>query len=46
MDDIDPTEENDEKMPENIDELILSEMDDLESDADEDGFGNEVFSSY
>jgi hypothetical protein len=45
MDDIDPKEEGDEETPENIDELILSEMDDLE-DADEEGFGSGAFSSY
>lgn len=44
MDDIDPKEE--EAEPENIDELILSEMDDLESDIDEEGFGSGAFSSY
>ena len=46
MDDIDPKEEGGEEMPENIDELILSEMDDLESDADEESFGSGAFSSY
>lgn len=43
-DDFDPKEEETE--PENIDELILSEMDDLESDIDEEGFGSGAFSSY
>lgn len=45
MDDIDPKEDSDE-MPENIDELILSEMDDLGSDVDEEGFGSGALSSY
>lgn len=43
-DDFDPKEEME---PENIDELILSEMDDdLESDIDEEGFSSGAFSSY
>lgn len=45
MDDIDPKEEDGEEMPENIDEFILSEMDDMES-ADEESFGSGAFSSY
>ena len=45
MDDIDPKEEDGEEMSENIDELILSEMDDAE-DADEEGFGSGAFPSY
>lgn len=45
MDNIDPKEEGGEEMSENIDELILSEMDDVE-DADEEGFGSGAFSSY
>ncbi|MBM2817455.1 MAG: hypothetical protein HW401_45 [Parcubacteria group bacterium] len=43
-DSLDPKEEK-EEMPENIDEFILSELDDL-SDTDEDGFGSGAFSSY
>ena len=46
MDDIDPKEDGAEEVPENIDEFILSEMDDLESEGDEEGFGSGAFSSY
>lgn len=45
MDDLDPKEEGSEEMPENIDELILSEMDEAE-DMDEENFGSGDFSSY
>ena len=45
MDDLDPKEDS-EEMPENIDEFILSELDDLGSDTDEESFGNGAFSSY
>lgn len=45
MDDLDPKEDGEETEPENIDELLLSEMDD-ETGMDEEGFGNGAFSSY